>query len=135
MSPERVAPTAWKTRGVTGEGQTSMDPVEVAVRVIVDLLVRGQYETVERITEGMRLSAAEIAEAIEEYGRALVAPDPDAWWPVVEVTPVTAEPGKYHVAAPLWTREEGRSDLTVELWLTEFAPGLYRPTLLNIHVL
>jgi hypothetical protein len=40
-----------------------------------------------------------------------------------------------HVAVPLWTSEEGRSDLTLELRLTEFAPELHRATLLNVHVL
>ncbi len=81
------------------------------------------------------MSAGEIDEAISEYGRTLVRPEAAEWWPLVEITPVTAERGKLHVAAPLWTAEEGRSDLTVELWLTEFAPELYRPTLLKIHVL
>jgi hypothetical protein len=110
-------------------------PIEVSVRTIVDLLVRGEYETVERITEGFRMSAGEIEKGIADYGRTLVAPDVSAWWPLVIVTPVTSEPGKYHVAVPLWTAEEGRSDLSIELWLTEFAAGLYRPALLNIGVL
>jgi hypothetical protein len=109
--------------------------VEVAVGTVFDLLVRGEYEAVERMTEGDRMSAGEISEAISEFGRTLVRPDTEEWWPLVVVTPVTAERGKLHVAAPLWTAEEGRSDLTLELWLTEFAPELCRPTLLNIHVL
>jgi hypothetical protein len=86
------------------------------------------------MTEGDRMSAVEISEAISEYGRTLVRPVTEEWWPLVVVTPVTTDRGKLHVAAPLWTAEEGRSDLTLELWLTEFAPE-YRPTLLNIHVL
>jgi hypothetical protein len=49
------------------------------VRAIVDLLVRGEYEAVARITRAVRMPADEIAEAIEEYGRTLVAPDADAW--------------------------------------------------------
>jgi hypothetical protein len=110
-------------------------PVEVAVRTVVDLLVRREYDGVERMTEGARMSAAEISEAIAEYGRTLVRPDPAEWWPLVEITPVAAERGKLHVAAPLWTAEEGRSDLMLELWLHEVAPELYRATLLNIHVL
>jgi hypothetical protein len=110
-------------------------PVEVAVGTVVDLLVRREYEAVERVTEGDLMSAGEISEAISEYSRTLVRPNRGEWWPLVVVTPVTAEPGKLHVAAPLWTAEEGRSDLTLELLLTEFAPELYRPTLLNIHVL
>ena len=111
-----------------------MSPIEVTVRTVIDLLVRGDYETVERITGGQRMSRLEIDEAVSEYGRTLVPPGED-WWQLVEVSPVTAEPGKFHIAAPLWTDEEGRSDLSVELWLTEFAPGLYRASLLNIHVL
>ena len=111
-----------------------MTPIEVAVRVVVDLLVRGEYETIERMTEGARMSASEIGEAVSEYGRTLVPPDP-AWWPLVEITPVAVERAKFHVAAPLWTLEEGRSDLTLELWLTEFAPELYRATLLDMHAL
>jgi hypothetical protein len=110
-------------------------PVEVTVRTLVDLLVRGEYEAVERMTEGDRMSAREIDQEISEYGRTLARPDPAEWWPLVEITPVTAERGKLHVAVPLWTVEEGRSDLTLELWLNEFAPQLYRPTLLGIHVL
>lgn len=81
------------------------------------------------------MSAREIEAAISEYGRILVRPDPAEWWPLVEITPVTVERGKLHVAAPLWTAEEGRSDLTLELWLNEFAPELYRAALFRIHVL
>ena len=112
-----------------------MTPLEVAVRVIVDLLVRREYDVVERMTKGDRMSAAAMSQAISQYGRRLVRPDPADWWPLVEITPVSVEHGMVHVAAPLWTAEEGRSDLTLELWLTEFAPQLYRATLLNIHVL
>lgn len=110
-------------------------PVEATVRTVVDLLVRREYEAVERMTHGDGMSAREIEAAISEYGRILVRPDPAEWWPLVEITPVTVERGKLHVAAPLWTAEEGRSDLTLELWLNEFAPELYRAALFRIHVL
>jgi hypothetical protein len=119
----------------TSEEGHTMSPIEVTVRTVVDLLARKEYETVERMTQGIRMSAKDIAEAIAAYGRTLTPPDPSTWWPLVTVTPVTGESGKYHVAAPLWTKEEGPSDLTVELWLNEFAPELFRPALLNIHVL
>lgn len=87
------------------------------------------------MTQGVRMTAAEILQAITEYGRILVAPPQEVWWPLVVITPVEGEPPTLQVAAPLWTKEEGRSDLTMELWLTEFGPGLLRPALLNIHVL
>jgi hypothetical protein len=35
----------------------------------------------------------------------------------------------------LWTIEEGRSDLTLELLLTEVAPGLWSVQIDNVHVM
>ena len=112
-----------------------MNAIEVAVRVIIDLLVRGQYVTVEKVTRGRRLRADQISLAITSYGRLLVPPGDD-WWPSVQVTPINvADHPAFHVAAPLWTREEGRSDLTLELELNEASPEIYESELLNIHVL
>lgn len=53
------------------------------------------------MTQGIRMSAKDIAEAIAAYGRTLAPPDPSTWWPLVIVTPVTGESGRYHVAARL----------------------------------
>jgi hypothetical protein len=112
-----------------------MNPIEVCVRTFVDLLVRSEYETIERMTRGHRMSSGEIAAAVQEYGRRLVPPDEAAWWPLVEVLPVRSEPAQFHVVVPLWTEEEGRSDLSAELWLEELSPAVYAPTLLDVHVL
>jgi hypothetical protein len=112
-----------------------MNAIEVAVRVIVDLLVRGQYVTVEKVTRGRRLTADQIAAAIAEYGRTLTAPADD-WWSTVEITPIhVGEHAAFHVAAPLWTCEEGRSDLTLELQLTESSAQIFESEVLNIHVM
>jgi hypothetical protein len=112
-----------------------MTPIEVCIRTVVDLLVRGEYETLERMTRGQRMSADQIEGAVAEYGRTLTRPDEESWWPLVDVVPVESEPGRFHAAVPLWTCEEGRSDLSVEIWLTEFASDVYAPTLLDIRVL
>ena len=112
----------------------AISPIETAVRIIVDLLVRGQYETATKATGGMRLTAAELSGAVSTYGRRLVPPG-DGWWSLVEVTPITGDVKAYHVTAPLWTLEEGRSDLTLELRLSEFAPSLYNVEILDLHVL
>jgi hypothetical protein len=112
-----------------------MTAIESAVRVIVDLLVRGQYMTAEKVTRSRRLTANEMASAIAQYGRTLVAPA-EGWWPTVEITPIDAgERPAFHVAAPLWTREEGRSDLTLELHLEEYSPNVYETEVLDIHVM
>ena len=113
----------------------TMNPIEVAVRVVVDLLVRGEYGAIEKLTRGVRLSASELESSIRNYGRTLVPPGP-AWWTSVTITPVVAEgPPAVHLAVPLWTAEEGRSDLTLELKLTQSAWGTLDTEVLDIHVL
>jgi hypothetical protein len=112
-----------------------MNAIETAVRVIVDLLVRGQYVTVEKVTRGRRLTANQISSAISAYGRTLVSPGDD-WWSTLKITPIDiSERAAFHVAAPLWAREEGRSDLTLEMILCESPLRVWDSEILNIHVL
>lgn len=112
-----------------------MSPVEAAIRVIIDLLVRGQYETIEKLTRGRHLSADQILAAVTGYGRHLTIPG-NGWWDAVIVTPITPSHGKgFHVAAPLWTYEEGPSDLTLELRLTETVQQVFESEVLDLHVL
>ncbi len=112
-----------------------MNAIEAAIRVLVDLLVRQEYLTIERLSRGRRLTAAELESAVADYGRT-VAPPGDGWWDHVEITPVEGTGDRsFHVAAPLWTREEGQSDLTLELRLTEIAPEAYDTEVEDLHVL
>lgn len=72
---------------------------------------------------------------IDEYGRSLVSPPPE-WWDQVTVTPIrTGRSGELFIAAPLWTSEEGRSDLTLELILRDIANGAYEVQIQDLHVL
>jgi hypothetical protein len=43
--------------------------------------------------------------------------------------------GRKHLAIEMWTREEGRSDLTLELHLQQVAPDEWEPRVLDLHVL
>jgi hypothetical protein len=43
--------------------------------------------------------------------------------------------GGKHVAVGLWTQQEGRSDLTLELLLHCDEHGRWRPRIVNLHVL
>jgi hypothetical protein len=110
--------------------------IETAVRIVVGLLVKQQYDVVESMTRGRRLKAEHLAEAVSTYGRTLVERGSD-WWSTVDVTPVRVSPGTFHVAAPLWTAEEGRSDLTLEMWLIPLPiePPVYDVEILSLHVL
>jgi len=67
----------------------------------------------------------DLPRAVREYGRSLVAPDA-SWWSTVTLTPVDATAGGLHVEAPLWTAEEGRSDLSLEARLTPEERGRHR---------
>jgi hypothetical protein len=112
-----------------------MSAIETAVRIIVDLLVRGEYERAERVTRGRRLSATDLSDAVAEYGRTLIPPQ-EGWWEEVTVTPMEiGEAAAFHVAAPLWTREEGRSDLSLEMHLRAIGIELYEAEILNVLVL
>jgi hypothetical protein len=59
----------------------------IAVRVVMDLLVRGEYAAVESIRRGRRLSAGELQSAVETYGRRLIHL-PGAERPLLEVVEI-----------------------------------------------
>lgn len=112
-----------------------MTALESATRVILDLLARREYDTAERITRSRRLSASELEQAVLRYGRTIVSPG-DGWWSLVDITPIQGtDPPEIHIAAPVWTAEEGRSDLTLELRLREVRPGTYETMVEDLHVL
>jgi hypothetical protein len=98
-----------------------------AVRVVVELLVRGDYEELETLTEGRRLSASGMAEALA--GHDLISP-PEEAFDALEVTgaeQVSDAERAFHVAFPLWTARDGRSALTLRLTVTEVMAGVWAP--------
>jgi hypothetical protein len=104
-------------------------------KIVADLLARGAYDEVVAMTRGERLTAGEIGRAVSDHGRNL-APLPDDAEPTLDVVEIEgSDPPRYSVIVPLWTLEEGRSDLSLELELTEIAPTAYSTALLDIHVL
>jgi len=105
-----------------------------SVRELVELLAAGKYAEVEALTKGFRLSAQAMAKAISDYGRHLVVPPQEAFglMDVVEVR--NAQPPRWSITMPLWTREEGRSDLSLELTLVGY-PSTFGIELDDIHVL
>ena len=109
--------------------------LKATVRRVVSMLAQGDYDALERLTHGTRLTAAEMAESVREYGGRLVLPPDDVFdnLDVVEVKGV--QPGELSVNVSLWTAEEGRSDLTLELTLRESGKEIYDVEIDNIHVL
>lgn len=100
----------------------------------VRLLVDGNYEALVRLTAGIRMDAVTIRRAIEGYGRDLI-PFPDEGFNELDVIEVeSTKPRRWSVRCPLRTRQEGRSDLTLELTIIREATG-FKVELDDIHVL
>jgi hypothetical protein len=102
------------------------------VTYILELLSKSDYLGLERATAGKRLKAADIERAVNDYGRALVPPPDEFEIDAIQVK--GRSPPEWSVRVPLWTREEGRSDLTLEMTIIDAYPSV-RVELDNIHVL
>ena len=93
--------------------------MKARVQGIITLLVEGRYADLESQTSGIRLNKEQIAYAVSSYGRRLVPP-PDEAFELMEVAAVRdVTPPRWSIIMPLWTLEEGRSDLTLELTFVE----------------
>jgi hypothetical protein len=113
-----------------------MDPAaQAAIRVIVDLLVRRQYDVAAATARGHRLNGDDLRRAVNDYGRTLTMPETDVLANAVVTPIVESTMPAYHVALPLWTQEEGLSDLTLELELAGTPEGVYETTILDLHAL
>ncbi|MBC6445671.1 DUF7668 domain-containing protein [Actinokineospora xionganensis] len=104
-----------------------MVPAEAvqALRIAVGLLVEPSHDTLERMTQGKRLTAEMMTTALRDYGRTFVRP-PAAAYADLDAYEGTRD-GKrvYKVDFPLWTAEEGRSDLELRATLVEVMSGVY----------
>src|SRR5215208_5306828 len=115
------------------------------VHHLVGMLVAEDYAGLEAVSRGRRLTAEQLRQAVEEYGGDLRASgvaakelrmppesvfetfDEDNLW-VIEL----ASPRSWRVLVPLWTVEARRSDLTLEVDLTDTGGEQYD---IEIHYL
>ncbi len=112
------------------------DPnLEGTVQRVVSMLVQGDYEALERLTNGARLNAAELAGAVSEYGANLTLPPADSFDDLDVIEVEGQQPRQWSVNVDLWTTEEGRSDLTLELTLRDSIEGILKVEIDGIHVL
>jgi hypothetical protein len=113
-----------------------MSAVRSAVASVVELLVQGDYDLIEAVTLGRRLSGRELEGAVASWGRTLVSPPPEVYEDVDVVLIVDSDPPTYDVVFDLWTVEEGgRGDLTLEMWVIERADRTVDVEILDLHVL
>ena len=105
---------------------------DATVRYVVGLLAARQYDALERLSKGNRLSASKLRQAVEDYGRT-VLPSPVGYEEPAAVT--DAEPQSWWVDVDLHTAEEGRSDLTLSLTLVDSPEAIYGVQVDDLHVL
>jgi hypothetical protein len=106
--------------------------IEQTVRLIYSLLLNKAYADLASLTGGVRLSARDIEECITEYGCELVAYPENIQLDVVGIS--GSSPKEWSVVAPIYTAEEGISDLSIELSLTESGEAILKSELDNIRV-
>jgi hypothetical protein len=101
----------------------------------VAMFLTGDYKAIERLTSGIRLTKAEIETAVKEYPRTIIVP-PESVFENIDIIEVSgSKPKQWNVYFHLWTAEEGRSDLTLELTLIDNNKQTYEVQLDDIHVL
>ena len=105
-----------------------------ATKRVHELLAAGRYGEAESLCSGVRLAAQDMETAISEYGRTLTSPPPEAYGLLDAIQIRGAVPPRWSVTMPFWTKEEGRSDLSLELTVTE-APDGPIVEIDDIHVL
>jgi hypothetical protein len=93
------------------------------IRSLVETLVNGHFDQLERDGRSGRLSAHELQEALHAYGRTLITL-PDEAFRLAEVYPVKGQNATWAVDVPLWTAEEGQSDLTLSLTVSDSKDGV-----------
>lgn len=108
--------------------------IVAATMRVIELLVAGDYQLVANLTKGTRLTTEDIGQAIRRYGRTLVN-SPEEQSSMMDVVEIRdSERRRWSIRVPLWTKEEGRSDLTLELTAIE-GDDLIELELDDIHVL
>lgn len=80
-----------------------------------------------------RLTASELEEAIKEYGRTII-PLPSEGLKLIDACKVDGTQGEWMVDVPMWTKEEGRSDLTLSATVVLTKDGA-EITMDDFHVL
>jgi hypothetical protein len=108
--------------------------MEGAIATTVRLLVDGEYDVLESLSSDCRLTAELMKRAVDEYGRTLTTPPTDAFHNLDAVQVDGAQPPRWSIRFPLWTAEEGESDLALFMTATESSPGLWDIEIDGIYV-
>jgi hypothetical protein len=102
---------------------------------LVALVSSGKFDDVLRRAPDSRVTAEQLRKAVDEYGRTLIPLPAESYELIDYVEVLGSNPLQWSVVVPLFTQEEGRSDLSLELSVFEQANGSYSVEIDDIHVL
>jgi hypothetical protein len=94
------------------------DALRATIFEIAGQLARGEYGALVQQCARSRLTSEDMRNVIHDYGRKLVCPPGNAYDDLDAVPVKNAALPTWSVRAPMWTEEEGRSDLTLDLTIT-----------------
>jgi hypothetical protein len=100
------------------------ETILTAMRNIVILISDGEYGRAIAMCSASRLSEKDIEIVIKNYRRKFVRPPADFDEYVDVVALVERSLHAWSIRVPLWTLEEGHSDLTLELTVTDASAGV-----------
>ena len=108
--------------------------IKKCVATCIEPLVHRKYNELAEMTKGIRHSAKDLAYAVSQYPGKLVVPPESAYelLDIIEIEP--AEPQAWSIVMPLWTEEEGRSDLSLEMTVIRSGPSGLVAEVDGIHV-
>lgn len=109
------------------------DDFRAPIANLVDVLARGDFAALDRDGRSGRVGGDGLRRSIEEYGRTLTAL-PDGAFDLADAGTVNDRSGEWWIVVPMWTSEEGRSDLSLEVAALPTSDG-HRFEITDLHVL
>jgi hypothetical protein len=105
------------------------------VERLTECLARGDYTGFCGLARLSRVSPQEVDTAIREYGHTILPLPADADGLLDVVALRDCIPPRWSVVVPLWTEQEGRSDLSLEITVEDVAGRDYAVEIEDLHVL
>jgi hypothetical protein len=102
---------------------------------VLQCVVAQDFDALLRLAPRSRVTAEEIRMAIADYGRRPVMPAEPIEELLDSVEIRGSHPKSWSVTLPLWTEEEGRSDLTLEMHFTDSESEAYEVEIDDLQVL
>jgi hypothetical protein len=102
---------------------------------LMELLARRDYTGFCGSARRSRVTPQEVDAAIRGYGRTIITPPAEASRAFDVIAVTDSIPARWSVVVPLWTKQEGRSDLSLEITVEDVDGLHYAVQIEDLHVL